>query len=326
MKRATTVAALGLAFALTCVVLAAADAPRFYVTGAASSLVAQGLAAPAPAGAEAAAFQPVPSPGVSFRPNEAQATTAPWIDSNGWRFQRGLRKANYAKLPPGSATLAAAEAFAFQVDAILNPDPAEVEELGRMLQFLKAQDAPPLPALANIGVVADQSPAMDEILNLLTRRNLMYRVVSAPDRALDLTVQLGSKDFPREAAVNPSDFAALVRAKLGDDKRLVRVYGTSTVVARLTGDGKQARLYLLSYGGRRQGGGGRGTAEQRGGPQPVQGIRVRVLGRYQPTRFAGYDAGPDAKLTDVENPENTTEFSMPSFTTIAIVDLKAAAR
>ena len=72
-------------------------------------------------------------------PNVARATNVPWIDSNGWRFQRGIQKANYAKLPAGSAPLAAAEAFTFDVDAILNPDPADVEELGKMLRFLKAQ-------------------------------------------------------------------------------------------------------------------------------------------------------------------------------------------
>src|SRR5260370_15229198 len=88
---------------------------RFYVTGAASSLVNEGLAAKAPTDSEAAAFQPVPNPGIRFQPNEAQATTAPWIDSNAWRFQRGIRKANYTKLPQGSAPLPAAEAFAVQV-------------------------------------------------------------------------------------------------------------------------------------------------------------------------------------------------------------------
>jgi hypothetical protein len=312
-------AALGVvcSAALICGVLAAREATRFYVTGAASALVQQGLAAAAPTGGEAAAFQQVPPPGIRFVANESQATTAPWIDSNGWRFQRGIEKASYAKLPAGSAPLAAAEAFAFNVDAILNPDPADVDELGKMLRFLKAQDQPPLPVMANIGVVDDRSPVLDEVLNLLTRRNLLYRVVPAPDRTLDLTVQLGTPDFPRESTANPSDFAARVRAKLGDDKRLVRLYGTSSVVAQLTGTDRQARLYLLSYGGRRQGG---GQPAQHGAPQ-AQGIRVRVLGHYQPARFAGYRATTDAKLIDVENPGNATEFSVPPFTTLAIVDL-----
>jgi hypothetical protein len=59
------------------------------------------------------------------------------VDSNLWRFQRGLKKANYAKLPAGSAPLAAAEAFAFRADAIPNPDSAGIAELGKVLAFLK---------------------------------------------------------------------------------------------------------------------------------------------------------------------------------------------
>jgi hypothetical protein len=180
-----------------------------------------------------------------------------------------------------------------------------------MLQFLKAQERPALPVMANIGVVDDRSPEMGEILNLLTRRNLLYRVVATPDRALNLTVQLGTPEFPRNTAANPSEFAARVRARLGDDNRLVRLYGTSTVIAHLTGDNTRARLYLLSYGGNRR--------QQRG-----QGsLRVRVLGRYQPIGFAAFEADPGAQLTDVANPGTTPEFSVPGFVTCATVDLRA---
>lgn len=310
---------LGIACAasLTCGALAAvvanpAGSTRFHVTSAASSLVDQGLAAAAPTGSEAAAFQQIPAPGVRFQADEARSTRSPWIDSNAWRFQRGLRKAHYATLPAGSAPLAAAEAFAFDVEAILNPDTADIEDLGRMLQFLAAREQPPLPVMANIAVVETDSPLMGEVLNLLTRRNLLYRVVPAPEPAFDLTVQLGTEDFPAESAADPSEFAARVRAKLGDDKRLVRLYGTSTVIAHLTGNGERARLYLLNYNrGRGQGG---------GGPQHV---RVRLLGRYDPTRFSGYGAAQDAKLTDIEHPGNATEFWVPTFNTCAIVDLDA---
>jgi hypothetical protein len=279
---------------------------RFHVTESGTSLVAEGLAAPAPSGAAAAAFEVVLPPGVRNVPNVAQATTAAWIDSNAWRFQRGLQKAHYARLPPGAAPLAAAEAFSFDVDAILNPDPADVPELGRMLRFLRTQERPALPVMANVGVIDDGSPAMAEVLNMLTRRNLLYRVVPRPDRSLDLTVQVGTRDFPKESMANPSDFAARVRAKLGDDKRLVRLYGTSSTIARLTGDRQRARLNLIAFG--------RG----RGG-QP--GVRVRVLGRYQPSGLAAYGAPPEAALADVQNPGNATEFLLPTFTTIAIVEL-----
>jgi hypothetical protein len=288
----------------------AADTPagrsRLYVIDGAGNLVEQGLASPAPRDSETAAFQQVPAPGVRFLPNSAQATNSPWIDSNAWRFQRGIRKANYTKLGSGAALLAAAEAFAFHVDAILNPDPADLPELAKLLGFLKAQDQPALPPLVNVGIVDDGTPVMGEVLNMLTRRNLLYRVVAKPDPKLDLNVRLGDADFPRQAANNPSDFAARVRAKLGDDKRLVRLYGSNTSIAYLTGDGKRARLFVLSYSRNRS--------------QP--GLRVRMLGRYSPLKFAAYGAAADAKLTDVENPENATEFSLPPFNTIAIVDLE----
>jgi hypothetical protein len=284
---------------------------KVYLTAAASSLVEQGLAAAAPTGSDAASYQEIPSPGVRYLPNVARATNVPWIDSNGWRFARGMRKVSYANVPAGSASLAAAEAFVFNVDAIINPDPKDLEDLGKMLRFLKANEQAPLPDLVNIGVVDSPSPLLNEVLNLLTRRNLLYKVVPAPDRTLDLNVQLGTPDFPAEAAANPYEFAARVRAKLGDDKRLVRLYGTSTVVARLTGDKSRARLYLLSFGSRRQQDAG------------AQAIRVRVQGRYQPAKFAAYGGNPEAKVSDVRHPGTTTEFWVPDFNTCAIIDLEA---
>ena len=286
---------------------------RIYVTSVASSLVEQGLAAPAPTGAEAAAFSEVPHAGVRSVPTVARATDVPWIDSNGWRFERGIQKANYSKLPAGSAPLAAAEAFTFNVEAILNPDPADLEDLGRILRFLEANDQPRLPALTDIGVVDDGSGVMGEVLNMLTRRNLLYRVVSASEGAFGVTVQLGTPDFPREAAKNPVEFVARVRAKLGDDNRLVRLYGTSTVIARLTGDGKRTRLYLLAFERNRR---------QQQGSNP-QAIRVRLHGRYQPSKFAAYGAPPEAALSDLRHIGNTTEFWVPGFTTVAIIDLDA---
>jgi len=306
---------LGLAVALSWVLSPGAQQTpgrtRFYVTGTASSLVEEGLAKAAPTGEAAAAFQELPAPGVRLVPTAARSTNVPWIDSNGWRYQRGIRKAHYSTLPAGSAALAAAEAFAFDAEAILNPDPADVEELGNMLRFLKAHDRPGLPALANIGVVEDPSPLMGEVLNMLTRRNLLYRVVPAPDPSLDLTVRLGTSDFPAEAAVNPHEFAARVRSRLGDDKRLIRLYGTSTVIARLTAGEGRARLFLLQYSrGRRR--------------QPAtnpQALQVRLLGSYTPAAFAAQGAQSGAALSDLRHPSGATEFWVPDFRTLAIIDL-----
>lgn len=288
--------------------------PTIYVTAAAASLVEQGLAAAAPDGDAAAEFQEVPAAGVRFLPNVARATNVPWIDSNGWRFARGLRKAKYAQLPAGQSMLSAAEAFFFDVDAILNPDPKDLQDLGNMLRFLKAQQRAPMPPLVNVGVVDDGTPIMAEVMNLLTRRNLLYRVVPKPDPSLDVNVQLGTPDFPAAAAANPYEFAARVREKLGDDKRLVRVYGTSTVLARLTGSGGAARLSLLSFSRRRQETGG------------SQAMRVRIVGRYRPTRFAAYGIAEGTELGDLRHPGNTTEFWVPDFNTLAVIDLESENR
>jgi hypothetical protein len=277
---------------------------RIYAGPAASGLVSQGLITAAPS--DAAAFQAVPAPGLRSVRNDAQATVAPWVDSNGWRFQRGLKRANYEKLPAGASLLAAAEAFTFGVDAIVNPDAADLEELGRLIAFLKANSRPALPAVANIGVVDDGSPEVGEVLNMLTRRNLLYRVVPKGDRSLGVTVEIGTPAFPRDALTNPSDFAARVREALGDDRRSVRLYGTSTVIAHLTGDDTRTRLHLLSYSRNRH----------------QASVRVRVLGRYQPASVAAFGASAGAVLADVRQLENAaTEFSVPPFSTIAIVDL-----
>lgn len=277
---------------------------RLYAGPGAAALVSQGLLAPPPA--DLTGFEAVPAPGLRSVRNDAQATVAPWVDSNGWRFARGLSRASYEKLPAGASLLAAAEAFAFGVEAVINPDDADVDELGRLVAFLNAHGRPAMPPIANVGVVDDDSPEMGEVLNMLTRRNILYRVVPQGDRSQLVTVEAGTPPFPRDALRNPSDFAARVREALGDDRRSVRVYGTSTVIARLTGDATRLRLHLLSYSRNRR----------------QSDVRVRVLGRYQPSSVAAFGLSADAALADVRHPENAAvEFSVPAFSTIAIVDL-----
>ena len=292
---------------LALVATLASGAERFYVTPAGATLVESGLAAPAPLNAAAAGFQPVARPGVRNEARVAGATGVPWVESNGWRYQRGLRRANYEQLPAGAAELAAAEAFAFNAEAILNPDPSDVPVLGALLRFLKAQDESPLPVLANIGIVDDGSPATGEILNLFTRRNLLYRVVTAPEQQLNLNVRIGSAEFPRASVANPYEFAARVRSMLGDDKRLVRIYGSNTVLVHLTGDGRRARLFLLNY-------------SRRAVPQTV---RVRLAGAYRPVKFTAPGSPPDSKLLDVAQVRGAIEFSVPPFTTLGLIDLAA---
>jgi hypothetical protein len=253
-------------------------------------------------------YTKVPPPNIRMRMNEASATTVPWIDSNASRFVRGVKKAFYAKLPAGSAPLAAAEAYAFGVDALLEPAPEDTERLKAMLEFLQRIDAPRMPMLANIGIVDDGSPEMAEVLNLLSRRNLLYRVVTAPDPKLDLNIRIGSEQYPRDAVKNPNDFAARVREKLTDDKRLVRLFNTYTVIVNLTGEKGRARLHFLNYARR-----------------PAKDVRVRVLGEYKQVNL---HESADANLTaqDIAVVGGGTEFTIPQIAAYAVVDLQSAAK
>ena len=242
-----------------------------------------------------------------------ERTNIPWIDSNGWRFARGIAQGQLRERAGWIRVAAAAEAFVFNVDAIINPDPKDLEDLGKMLRFLKANEQAPLPDLVNIGVVRQSFAPPQRGLNLLTRRNLLYKVVPAPDRTLDLNVQLGTPDFPAEAARNPYEFAARVRAKLGDDKRLVRLYGTSTVIARLTGDKSQRRASICSPS--------EPAPARRRSASPCG---FACCGRYQPRTFASSRRRPrGAAHGRRPSRRTTTEFWVPDFNTCAIIDLEA---
>lgn len=242
--------------------------------------------------ADVQGFTKVPPPGVQYRMNEARATSTPWVNHNGWRFARGLNKAFYAGMPEGAAALAAAEAFAYGVEAIIQPDPEDKASLQSMLDFLKTVDAPPMPGLANIGVIDDGSAVSGEVMNLLSRRNLLYRIVAKPDPKLAVNVSP-----VKENMSNPAEAAAIIRSKLSDDKRLLRVYGSEVVIARLTGEAGKARLHLLNYGRR-----------------PVQDVRVRVLGAWSVVR---------PQVADLEPFPDATEFTVKQVDPYTVVDLQS---
>src|SRR5260370_42028878 len=102
-----------------------------------------------------------------------------------------------------------------------------------MLGFPKRIEAVSLPVQANIGFLDDGSPEAGEVMNLFIRRNLLFRIVAAPDTRLDLNVRLGSPVYPRAAASNPSEFPAMVRPELSGQHRLRRVYGSDVELRRL---------------------------------------------------------------------------------------------
>ena len=253
---------------------------------------------------DAARYVKATTPGVEYRMDVASATRVPWLDANGWRFLRDTSRPYYYDVPASQAGLAAAEAYSYGADAVVHCAAGDLGDFGRMLEFLRSVDAPAMPVVANIGIVDDGSETTGEVLNLLVRRNLLVRAVKAEDPKLDLNVRIGSAEYPKAAAEDPYGFSQTVRQQLGDQKRLLRIYGSEVVIAHLTGDGAKMRVHLLNYG--------RGK---------VQGLRVRVLGTYaHGTIHASGVQNPT--LSDYGQVEGGTEFSIPEFRTYAVVDLQ----
>lgn len=247
----------------------------------------------------------VPAPDIKFRVNRASATRAPWVDSNGWRFIRQPSGIYYYDAPGKTAVLAAAEAFTYGVHAVIHTDDAGLQPLSDMLAFLGKLSGSDLPTLANIGFIDDGTPEAGEVMNLLVRRNLLFKLVHAPDPRLDLTVQLGSPEYPKSEAANPSMFAEKVRSKLTDDKRILRIYGSDLAVGRLVGDRNSAKLFLLNYGASRT---------------EINGIRIRVLGGYDKCDVLDYGL-PQARLLDPAKESGATEFTLKDLQVFAVVSL-----
>jgi len=255
--------------------------------------------------AELSSREALPAPGVTARAGLASPTRSPWIVAGGWRFTRHPKAKYVYDLPAGKAALAAAEAFAYGADVVLKIDPADLGSVGGMLTFLEALPAADLPPIADLAVVDDGSAITGEVMNLLSRRNLLFQVIQSPSAQFRINIAMGSPGYPVEEAADPSAFAQKIRRQLTDEQRSLRVYGSEVVICRLTGDGKQARLHLLNYGGRE-----------------IEGLRIRVRGTY--SRGDVYVAGAGRlPLDDYAVTGDATEFSVPRLATYAVVDLKA---
>ncbi|HQR31759.1 MAG TPA: hypothetical protein PLK30_03410 [Blastocatellia bacterium] len=243
-------------------------------------------------------------PGANGRPGLAAATGRPWVDANGWHFTRNPAGKFYYELPKGRAALAAAECFAYNGDAVLKIDPADLAEIGRMFAFFKSLPvAEDLPLIADIGVIDDGSALVGEVMNLLSRRNLLFKPVKTPSPQLRLNIRLGTKAYPRAAAADPSEFALTVRSRLTDEARMLRIYGSEVVVARLTGDSKHIKLHLLNYGRR-----------------DFDGMRIRLRGVFGKGSVFVSGQGK-GELTDFEVSGQVTEFSMPRMSNYALIEL-----
>ncbi len=263
-----------------------------------------GFSATALSAADLASREKLPPPGIAGRAEVASPTRSPWVFANGWRFLRKPEARYVYDLPAGKAALAAAEAFAYEADAILRIDPADLENLGRMLGFLTQLPAADLPQIADLAVVDDGTPLVGEVMNLLARRNLLFRVVKAPSAEFRLNVRIGDPEYPEKDAADPSAFALKVRRQLTDERRGLRVYGSEVVIGRLTGEAARARVHLLNYGGRE-----------------LDGVRVRVRGAWAEGEawMAGRGRVP---LEDYAVSEGTTEFSLSGSPAYAVIELR----
>ncbi|HEY8550195.1 MAG TPA: hypothetical protein VIL35_09590 [Vicinamibacterales bacterium] len=244
-------------------------------------------------------------PGTVPRAGIASPTRAPWINANGWRIRRNPQGRFRYELPAGKAALAAAEASAYGGDAVLAIATEDLPRLGNMLSFLKTVPPSDLPDVADFGVVDDGSPEMGEVMNLLSRRNLLFERVKAPSSRYRLTVHFGPGGFDRAEAADPSAFALKLRRQLTDEERSLRIYGSEVVVGRLTAGGGRARLHLLNYGGR-----------------PILGLRVRIRGEYSGGEARVPGAAGTVALTDHVVADGFTEFTLPELVVYAVVDLR----
>jgi hypothetical protein len=175
--------------------------------------------------------------------------------------------------------------------------------LGTMLRFLEQLPPADRTPIADIGVVDDGSAITGEVMNLLARRNLLFEIVRAPSPRYRINIAVGSSEYPRQEAADPSAFALKIRRQLSDDQRTLRLFGSEMVLCHLTGASGEIRLHLLNYGGR-----------------DVEGLRIRLRGAYR-----GQDAQVSGvgrvMLQDVTVADGATEFSLPRLTTYAVVDL-----
>ena len=245
----------------------------------------------------------LPPPRVQMRTNEASATTSPWIDSNGSQLLRSPSKLYSYEVKGNTAALAAAEAFAYGARAEIHTDHDGAASFDRMLEFLKRIPDADLPAMANLGIIDDGSDETGELMNLLSRNNLLYRIVTSPDPHLNINIRLGSKEYPKSEAEDPGFLAHKIRGQLGDENRLLRLYGSQVVIARLLGNDGHARVHILNYSNR-----------------VVPGLRVRVKGTYSHQNLKAFDR-PDMKLQDVSVEAGATEFTVPEISVYAVVDL-----
>ncbi len=248
-------------------------------------------------GTDTSKFVTVRAPGIEMRRNMAMATSAPWVDSNIWQFRRAPSKSYFSDVTGKSVALAMAEAHSQGVELALRTTPDQRKEYEAMAAFLRTVPEGPTAVWANLAVTDDGSDAAGEALNLLSRRNLLF--TTKPGAKADLKLKAD------KSITNPYDFAQEARQKLGEDKRLVRLYGSEITIADLRREGNKVRLSLIQYGRR-----------------PSDAPRIRVRGHYSNVRALVYGTG-EMQVTDLTTDGAYTEFTLPSLPLYAVLDLTA---
>ena len=242
-------------------------------------------------------------PGIQRKINVASPTRVPWVDANGWRFLRRPGGQYLYDLTMGRAALAAAEAFVYNADAVLKIEPADLPALGQMLAFLRPLPADELPSSADLALIDDGSVTTGEVMNLLVRRNLPFRLETSPSSLYKLNVKIGTREYPLDEAADPSAFAQKIRRQIGDENRSIRVYGSEVVIARLLSDSSKVRLHLLNYSGRE-----------------LEGLRVRLRGKFAKGEANVFGLGRTA-LEDFVVADGATEFTIKQMNQYAIIEL-----
>ncbi len=245
------------------------------------------------------------APGVALQTDEASASRVPWVSSNGWRFLRQPHAKFRYDVPGKTAPLAAAEAFCYGSNALIRTDSDGIAALAKMLQFLQSIDSQAATSIADIQFGDDDSAISAEVMNLMVRDNLLFRVGPALGNS-KLRVQLGTRAYPASSVKDADAIVHKIRANLTDERRSVRLFGTSVVIVRLTSEPGKCRVHLLNYGA--------------GSHLRVGGFRVRVLGRYPNHQIHSFDT-PDEQLLDYEVQSGATEFTVPDLKSYAVIDL-----
>lgn len=242
--------------------------------------------------------------GVDYQIDKAGATASPWINSNLWRMIRDPEASFVYTVPPKLLPLAVAEGYTGGARTYFRVRRRDLGDFAAPYRFLQQLHEAGLAARVNFTLLDDRSPEMEEIMNLLARRNLLFETVRGSPKRDGMQVRIGSREYPRKTAEDPYLFAAMVRSRVGDDNRLVRVYGTETVLVRVYGEDRHLRVHLLQYGS---------TAPQ--------SIRVRVLGHYPRVSVSKFGASC-SRVSEMVLDNSATEFTVPDIGPFAIVDLE----